>query len=144
MSIFPQVNVPLDTVIQATSNTTTLPMLKEYAWDYKNNDFLLKSGKFVIVEGLEAIKVWIWKALQTQRYRYLAYTWNYGNETESAIGKGLSNSATQAEVRRYIEECLSINPYVQGITSFDLTLDGSNANLDLTVLTVYGEVIISV
>lgn len=143
MSIFPQINVPVDTIIQATQNTN-LPLLKEYAWDYKNNDFLLKNGKFVIVEGLEAIKVWIWKALQTQRYKYLAYTWQYGNEIENAIGQGLSNSATQAEVKRYVEECLSINPYIQGMTSFALNLDGSNANLSLTILTVYGEVTINV
>lgn len=143
MSIFPQVNVPVDTIIQATQNTN-LPLLKEYAWDYKNNDFLLESGKFVIVEGLEAIKVWIWKALQTQRYRYLAYTWQYGNEIENVIGQGLSNSATQAEIKRYVEECLSINPYIQGITSFNLILDDSKVGLDLTVLTVYGEVTLSV
>jgi hypothetical protein len=144
LSIFPQISIPTNTLIQSTQQTTTLPLYKEYAWDFTKNDFLLKDGKFQIVTGLEALKVWINKALLTARYRYLAYSWNYGNELDNLVGQGLSSNATQSEAQRYVEECLSVNPYIQGITSFSITLDGSKISMGLTVLTVYGEVDISV
>ena len=143
MSIFPQISVNTDTLIQSTQQTT-LPLYKEYAWDYNNNDFLLKDGKFQIVTGLEAIKVWIWKALQIQRYGYLSYSWNYGNELEKLVGQNLSANVMQSEVQRYIEESLCINPYIQGITNISITQDGSKLNIIFTTITLYGEVDISV
>jgi hypothetical protein len=138
--IFPQINIPIDTIIQQTIQSNTLPMFKEYAWDFKNNDFLLQDGKFVIVEGKEALKIWIWKALNTARYRYLAYTWNYGNELESLIGKGLSRSAVKSEAQRYIEESLSINSYITAVTNVSFSQDGSKFKISFTANTVYGEV----
>ena len=74
MSIFPVETINVNDVIQATvAASTDLPLAKEYAWDFTSNDFLLVDGKNTIVTGKEAVKVWLWKALQTPRYRYLAY-----------------------------------------------------------------------
>ena len=47
---------------------------KEYEIDFKTGQL---TGN--IVEGLEAIKIWIWLVLQTPRYRYYVYTWDYDN-----------------------------------------------------------------
>lgn len=144
MSILPDLNSVINTVIGNTAQAATLPMFKEYAWDYDNNDFLLNDGKTQIIEGLEALKVWIWKALQTPRYRYLAYTWNYGQELENLIGQELSPSVVQSEAKRYLEEALTINPYITGITDASFTQEGSKFNANFTVKTIYGEVSMSV
>ena len=40
-----------------------------------------------IVEGLEALKVWAYLALQTAERRYYIYSWEYGHDLESLIGK---------------------------------------------------------
>ncbi|MBW9158866.1 DUF2634 domain-containing protein [Clostridium tagluense] len=143
MSIF-----PIETVSQiieaTTSDTTELPLLITYAWDYVNNDFLLSDGKNTLVTGAEAVKVWIWKALQTPRYRYLAYSWNYGNELEDLISQGLSNEALKSELERYLKEALLINPYIEGIKDISIIIDGSKVSTDFTVITVYGAVNMSV
>jgi len=143
MSIFPveTVSSVIDAIVQST---TDLPILKTYAWDYINNDFLLTNGKNIIVTGLEAVKVWIWKALQTPRYRYLAYSWNYGNELEDLISQGLSNEALKSELERNLKEALLINPYIESIKDISISVEGSKANVDFTVVTVYGEMSISV
>lgn len=144
MSILPDLNAQINTVIDTTAQAAALPMFKEYAWDFDNNDFLLNDGKTQIVEGLEALKVWIWKALKTPRYRYLAYTWNYGQELENLVGQELTPSVAQSEGKRYLEEALTINPYITGIKDVSFTQEGAKFNADFTVVTIYGEVSMNV
>ena len=59
-----------------------IPMAREYAYDFYKGDFKLKNGKMYLVEGNEAIKIWITKALLTGRYKEVIFTWNYGGEFE--------------------------------------------------------------
>ncbi len=83
---------------------------KEYEIDFKTGQL---TGN--IVEGLEAIKTWIWLVLQTPRYRYYVYTWDYGNEFEDLIGQGYTEEYIEAETQRMTEDCLSVNENIQGI-----------------------------
>ena len=141
MSVLPNDTEILDKAIQETiQEGEELPLCKEYAWDFDKNKFILENGKFKVVEGNEALKVWIWKALKTERYRHLAYSWNY----DSLIGKGLSNAALKLEVERYIKEALLINPYLKDIYNLNITIEGAKLDIDFTVETVYGEVNIRV
>ncbi|AZV57920.1 DUF2634 domain-containing protein [Clostridium sp. AWRP] len=144
MSILPNQTVDINTVIESTTQSDNLPIPKEYGWDFEKNEFILKDGKFIVVEGNEAIKIWIWKVLNTPRYRYLAYTLNYGNQIEELIEKSLSRSVIESEAKRYVEEALSINPYIQEIESFSIEFEGSRAVINFTAKTLYGEVDISV
>jgi hypothetical protein len=132
----------LSNTIQSTN--TTLPLAKEYAWDFENNDFFLIDGKFQKVKGKDAVKVWVMKAMLTQRYRYQAYSWNFGHELEDLIGKGLSQGALTSEVERCIKEALLINPYITSITNLDLEISDNKITASFTVNTIYGEVNISV
>lgn len=144
MSIYPQITNDTNAIIQSTTQTSQLPMFKEYAWDFINNDFLLTNGKNTIVEGLDALKVWIYKSLQTQRYRYLAYSWNYGHEFEDLIGQGLSPEALTSEIERSIKETLMVNPYITSITGLNISVNDNLTNASFTVNTIYGEAMISV
>lgn len=137
-SIFPFID-PSDNI---SAVQETIP--REYAWDYEKNDFLLKDGKFQIVEGTEAIRVWAWKALNTQRYRYMAYSWDYGHELEELTGQQLSNEVMKSEVERYLKEVLSVSPYIDNVTISNVSVDGSKVSVDFKVNTKYGEVDISV
>ena len=86
MSIFPSETVTIGKLIKSTETfPTQLPLAKENAWDFSKNDFLLNSGKNVIVTDKEAVKVWMWKVLHTKKKRYKAYTSKYGNELESLL-----------------------------------------------------------
>jgi len=143
MSIFPVETV--STIIESTtSDSTDLPLLTTYAWDYVNDDFLLTNGKNTLVTGIDAVKVWVWKALHTPRYRYLAYSWNYGNEFEDLINKGYSSEVLKSEIERCLKDSLLINSYITGIQDIIISIDGSKASIDFTIVTIYGEASISV
>lgn len=142
-SIFPFIDIPPDTAEQASTEPL---MAREYAWDFENNCFLLKDGKFQVVEGKEAVKIWLWKIFHTPRYRYLIYSWDYGNELEELIGKNYSQSALEAEAKRLIEEAIfpTLEGYVTEIKNVSTMIQNGVVKIDFTAVTPYGEVNMSV
>lgn len=108
---------------------------REYGIDFKTGQL---TGE--IVEGKKAIKVWIWLALQTPRYRYYIYTWDYGNEFEDLIGKGYTEEYIEAEARRMTEDCLLVNENIQSITEFSVNMVGNTLTVSFTANTIYGEI----
>lgn len=117
----------------------TFPMYKEVAWDFKNNIPILENGDFKIIEGNNAIKVWIYKALLTPRYSYSIYSWNYGSELMGLVGKAYTPSLTKEEAKRYIKEALLINPYILEVTVVDTSFNNGVLSADIKLLTIYGE-----
>lgn len=108
---------------------------KEYGIDFQTGQ--LTGG---IVEGKDAIKVWIWLALQTPRYRHYIYTWDYGNEFEDLIGQGYTEEYTEAEAQRMTEDCLLVNENIQGITDFSISMAGDTLTISFTAETIYGDI----
>ena len=120
----------------------SLPLFKEYAWDFDNNCFLYDgNGNMILLEGNEAIKVWIIKALKTDRFSYLAYTWRYGFEGKAFIGKVISVGERRSELRRGIVECLMVNSYIRSIDKIEFTetSNGRNLEINITLTTIYGK-----
>lgn len=111
----------------------------EYEIDFETGQL---TGK--IVEGLEAIKVWIWLALHTNRYYYEQYSWQYGNEMDTLIGKTYSKELIDSELKRMIKECLIVNEYITDIKDFECTIDADSITAKFTVISDYGEVETSV
>ena len=128
MSLFPFITYEEDVV-----ENNPLPIYKEVGKGLK------------IVEGNEAIKIWIYKALQTPRYQYEIYTWDYGSELLSLIGKAYTKGLTQSEASRYIKEALLINPYILDVNVVSTSFDGDVLSDNVRVKTIYdGEVIVNV
>lgn len=128
MSLFPFITCEEDVV-----ENNPLPIYKEVGKGLK------------IVEGNEAIKIWIYKALQTPRYQYEIYTWDYGSELLSLIGKAYTKGLTQSEASRYIKEALLINPYILDVNVISTSFDGDVLSANVRVKTIYdGEVIVNV
>ena len=128
MSLFPFITYEEDVV-----ENNPLPIYKEVGKGLK------------IVEGNEAIKIWIYKALQTPRYQYEIYSWDYGSELLSLIGKAYTKGLTQSEASRYIKEALLINPYILDVNVISTSFDGDVLSASVRVKTIYdGEVIVNV
>ena len=90
-----------------------------------------------LVEKDEALQVWVYKALKTKRFVWPAYSHNYGAELEKAIG--ISNSEIiDSEIRRYITEALMVNPYIQELSGWSFSHEGSRLVVEFEVITVYG------
>ena len=134
MSLFPFISNTNDVKID-----NTFPLYKEVAWDFKRNIPIIEKRDFKIVEGNEAIKVWVYKALLTPRYQYSIYTWNYGSELLSLIGKAYTPQLTKSEAKRYIEEALKINPYILEVNVLDTDFKDGVLSASIKIVTIYGE-----
>ena len=134
MSLFPFISNTDEVKVN-----NTFPMYKEVAWDFKNNIPILENGDFKIVEGNEAIKVWIFKAILTPRYNYSIYTWDYGSGLLDLIGKAYTPSLTKEEAKRLIKEALEINPYILEVEITDINFKDSLLSADIKIVTIYGE-----
>ena len=135
MSIFPFINGD-DGLLEASNNY--LPLYKECAWDFVNDRAIFVDGSPKIVYGNEGIKVWIYKAIKTNRYEFEIYTWDYGSEIESLLGKGFQIGFIKSETKRYIEEALSVNPYITKINKIDVDFKTDILTAYVDLETVYG------
>ena len=134
MSLFPFVTYEEDVV-----KNNSFPLYREIAWDFKRDIPILENGDFKIVEGNEAIKVWVYKALLVPRYNYSIYSWNYGSELMDLIGKAYTPQLTKSEAKRYIEEALKINPYILDVNVIDTDFKDSVLSANVKITTIYGE-----
>ncbi|MCM1184433.1 MAG: DUF2634 domain-containing protein [Roseburia sp.] len=131
MGLFPSY-IENDTELR-TENKTTLP--KEYGIDFETGQL---TG--LTVTGKEAVKVWIYLALRTPRYRHYAYTWDYGSEFEDLIGQGYTEEYIYAETKRMTEECLLINRDIQSITDFIVDMADDTLTISFVANTIYGSI----
>lgn len=136
-SIFPFIDV-------SNANTTAedekIEELCEYAFDFENNCLLKdETGQNYYVYKNDALKIWIYKALMTPRYRHLAYTEEYGNEMFSMIAQSIDQEILVLELKRYITEALMYNMYIQELNSFEFSIEGSKIFIKFHVISIYGE-----
>lgn len=134
MSLFPFISNTDEVKVD-----NSFPLYKEVAWDFKKNIPIIENRDFKIVEGNEAIKVWVYKALLTPRYNYSIYSWDYGSELLDLIGKAYTPSLTKSEAKRYIEEALLINPYISKVNVLDTDFKDGILSANVKIVTVYGE-----
>ena len=138
MSIFPMIQP----AAEEAAESQELPLYREVAWNFETNTPIFSRGEPMIVTGREAVKVWIWKALHTVRYRHEIYSWDYGSEFESLIGQAYTPELKEAEAPRYLRECLLINPYIKDVTDITASFAGSRLTVSGRAHTVYGEELI--
>ena len=123
-----------DTIETLTIATSALPTPKEYGIDFETGEL---TG--AIVTGKEALKVWIWNCLHTERFRYAIYSWQYGVEYEQYIGQTVENEFLIADAQTETEEALTVNPYISGISDFEISFAGSKLNISFTAETTLGD-----
>jgi phage protein len=114
---------------------------KEWAWDFKKNEFLLKNGKMYLVYRDEAIKIWLWKLLKTEKYEEIIYSWNYGTELMDLIGQGYSYGYIKAEVERYIKEAIELNlsDYIKEVKDIDIDFKHTKLMVQFNINTIYNK-----
>lgn len=124
-----------------TSNVE-LPLFKEIAIDFETGEPLLKENEFIILEGKEALKVWVWKTLKTERNKYLIYSDSYGNDLAENIGQIYDKTTKDALMINEIKECLLVNPYIINVYNFNITTleEGRHPIISFYVDTIYGVV----
>lgn len=112
---------------------------EEYLPRERGIDFATGQLNGKIVEGVEAVLVWAWMALNTPRFRHYVYSWDYGQEFDTLVGKGYPDAYIKAEIQRMVEECLTVNPYIEGIDNFGYRKEGDKVIISFRILTDFGD-----
>ena len=111
----------------------------EWAFDFEKGEFKVKHGKYYLVKGNEALKIWIYKALRTPRFIFNTYTHNYGSELGTLVGTVEDKDMLYSEISRYIEEVLLANPYIINVSDFNFSRSkSSEVDVRFKVNTIYG------
>lgn len=130
--MFPKVNI---TVQQNTKNESS--GTKSYLFDFEKGDFVVKDGKLIECDGLEAIKVWIEKILRTEKGRFAIFDdTDYGCHIEDLIvGNNYPVEYIEAELKREIEEALLLNSNISSVNDFKITRTRNNLIVEMEVHT---------
>jgi len=92
-------------------------------------------------DGLEALKQAIYKVLNTERYEYQIYSFNYGIELENLIGK--DPVYVQIELKRRIRECLLRDDRITEVDNFKFEFNGDQLKCTFDVHSIFGNLTIS-
>lgn len=89
-------------------------------------------------DELEAMKQTVFRILNTERYQYIIYSWNYGIETLDLYGQPVTYVCPELE--RRIEEALLADSRIVRVTDFehDTSVKGV-VHTTFTVYTIFGD-----
>lgn len=130
--MFPKTDTVL-TRVETPAQTGT----KSYLFDFNKGDFVVRDGKLVECDGMDALKVWIEKILKTEKGRYRIYDGTgYGCQLEDLIiGNTYTLEFTEAELKREVEEAILKNPLVISVSNFTLTKTANALTIQIEVKT---------
>lgn len=90
------------------------------------------------VDGTEAVEQAIYCILNTERYEWLIYSWNYGVELKGLFGKPMG--IVKSKLKKRIREALLQDDRIHGADAFSFDVSGRRLHVMFTVHTRYGDV----
>ena len=127
---------PTSTDVTLNNETKSSSGTKSYLFDFDSGDFVVRDGKLVECDGIDAIKVWIEKILRTEKGRYTIYAdTEYGCHLEDLIiGNSYTVEFIEAELKREIEDALKQNSQINSVTNFKITRNTNAITVTLEVV----------
>ncbi|OME86930.1 hypothetical protein BK120_08380 [Paenibacillus sp. FSL A5-0031] len=102
---------------------------------------LFTTGMRSTVDGDEALRQYIRKALLTARTTYLIYDNQYGNEIDTLIGQNVNNALFDAEIVRMITEALIYDDRIASVSNFRITRSADACFVSFDVASIGGGII---
>lgn len=90
------------------------------------------------IDDLEALQQAINNVLNTEKYDYPIYSFDYGIELENLLGKDLEY--IKIELKRRIEECLLGDERIISVSDFSFNQDEDSLYCSFNVISIYGEI----
>ena len=90
------------------------------------------------IDELDAIAQACYKILNTERYQYVIYSWNYGIELQYLFSKPIPY--VYSELPRRIKEALTQDDRINSVEDFELSYDKGNVLAKFTVKTNLGNI----
>jgi len=110
----------------------TVAEQSSHTW-YLDIDRNIVSG---FTDNLDAMKQAIYLILETERYQYAIFSWNYGVELLDLFGRQISFVAP--ELKRRISEALLQDKRIRRIDNFDFKVARNIVTVTFTAITIYG------
>ena len=125
-------------MIPSTNNllTTEITVETQSSKNYKMhfNEKIING----IADELEAMHQVIYKILNTERYQYIIYSWDYGIETLDLYGEPISYVCP--EIERRITEALIQDDRIESVDNFEFDYSEKGKLLvKFCVHTIYGD-----
>ncbi|MGE7623612.1 DUF2634 domain-containing protein [Viridibacillus sp. NPDC096237] len=109
---------------QQTSRTYKLDLVRKRVTGY--------------TDGLDAVEQFIYKAIGTERYDHLIYTWDYGAEIAKLFGQPIPY--VYSELKRLITEALTHDDRIDSVDAFSFTHKRNKVAVTFTAHTIYGDI----
>lgn len=103
---------------------------KTWKLDLEKKRFL---GK---IDGIEAVKQAVYFILNTERFKYMIFSPNYGVELTDLIGK--NRTYVNTVIQNRIREALTADYRIRAISNFSSKWDRGLLTLTFTVQSIYG------
>ena len=102
--------------------------------------YKLNLDKQIIVgftDGRDAMIQVIYLILNTERYRHIIYSWNYGIELETLFGKPIPY--VLPELKRRVAEALLQDRRITAVDGFEFTVKRNKVHCQFVVHTIFGD-----
>lgn len=133
MALTPEYYNLSDIAVQNEDEVTVKPQ-KTWFIDFENKRITHK------IDGEQALRQFIYKALTTERNKYMIYSENYGCELPSLLGGNLDYDLMDSEVPRMVKEALIYDDRIENV-EVDFTREGDKLFINVTVTPVSGATI---
>jgi hypothetical protein len=125
---------PLQPTDERAEVTTPTPEPSlTYRLDYENGTI---GG---LIDGDEALRQFVVKAIQTARFRYLIYDDQYGSELEDLIGADVTDAFLNEEIPRVIREALIYDDRIADVRDFVVRRESDRVYIEFTVVKTDGD-----
>lgn len=137
MSTFTDIFLPQEIIIE----NTIYPLYKEMAISYPEAATIDDGTDIKVVEGIEAIKVWVYKNFKTWRNKYKLYSSSFGTDLYNEIGyvynEEIKKQLMYAEI---LDNCMVL-PYITNVSNFTTIADMETGSVSISfkITTIYGE-----
>lgn len=131
--------IPTETEVDGTAGER-VKFGRSWRFDYEKGDFVTTpTGKIAASTGAEAWLEWCKKTLHTERYTYLAYSRNYGQEFDELIPRNLMRRANESEIVRITRESLLTDPRTNRVDGFTFEWEGDRCYFQCEATNVRGQ-----
>ena len=125
---------------QLEDQENSLPLFTEMAIVFKTGETISKDGEIIKLTGKEALNVWIWKALKTERNRFKTYSNSFGSDIHKEIGYVYDRTVKEQLITSEIIDTLMVNPYILRVYDFEIEYSDETLTLNIRfkVDSIYG------
>lgn len=128
-------------VIYKNSNDRTSSGVKSFSFDFSIGDFKVIDGKLVEIDGIDALKAWIVKALKTDKSKFRIYdNTDYGiTNLKELITGDYPLPFIVSEIEREVKETLLKNSNIKSVQDFKFERNKRMLTVSFSALTIYGD-----